>query len=71
MGSQARVLWKGSAVGNLELQVPGHHNLLNAAACLAMGLSLELPVHQLLEGLHNFRGAGRRFELTATVHGNR
>ena len=71
MGSQARVLWKGSAVGNLELQVPGHHNLLNAAACLAMGLSLELPVHQLLEGLHNFRGAGRRFELTATVHGIR
>ena len=71
MGSQARVLWKGSAVGNLELPVPGHHNLLNAAACLAMGLSLELPVHQLLEGLHNFRGAGRRFELTATVHGIR
>ena len=71
MGSKARILWKGSAVGNLDLQVPGHHNLLNAAACLAMGLALELPVHQLLEGLHNFRGAGRRFELTATEHGIR
>lgn len=71
MGSTARVMWKGRAVGTLELQVPGHHNLLNAAACLAMGMALQLPAHQLLDGLHNFRGAGRRFELKATEHGIR
>ncbi len=71
MGSSARVMWRGRAVGHLELQVPGHHNLLNAASCLAMGLTLEMPTHQLLEGLHNFRGAGRRFELKATEHGIR
>ncbi len=69
--SSARVMWHGRSVGHLEMQVPGHHNLLNAAACLAMGLSLELPVHDLLEGLHSFRGAGRRFELKATEHGIR
>ncbi len=71
MGSSARVMWRGRAVGHLELQVPGHHNLLNAASCLAMGLTLEMPTHQILEGLHNFRGAGRRFELKATEHGIR
>ncbi|CAB4330985.1 MAG: UDP-N-acetylmuramate--L-alanine ligase [Actinobacteria bacterium] len=71
MGSSARVLWHGRSVGTLELEVPGEHNLLNAAACLAMGLTLELPIHQLLEGLHSFRGAGRRFELKATEHGIR
>jgi UDP-N-acetylmuramate--alanine ligase len=71
MGSTSRILWKGRTVGTLELQVPGHHNVLNAAACLAMGLALGLPAHQLLEGLHSFRGAGRRFELKATVHGIR
>lgn len=71
MGSSARVMWRGRAVGHLELQVPGHHNLLNAASCLAMGLTLDMPIHQLLEGLHNFRGAGRRFELKATEHGIR
>ncbi len=71
IGSTARVMWHGRAVGQLELQVPGHHNLLNAAACVAMGLTLDAPVHQLLEGLHTFRGAGRRFELIATVHGIR
>jgi UDP-N-acetylmuramate--alanine ligase len=69
--SSARIMWRGRAVGNLDLQVPGHHNLLNAAACIAMGLSLDQPIHQLLEGLHNFRGAGRRFELKATEHGIR
>ncbi len=71
MGSSARVMWRGRAVGHLELQVPGHHNLLNAASCLAMGMTLDMPIHQLLEGLHNFRGAGRRFELKATEHGIR
>lgn len=70
-GSSARVMWRGRAVGHLELQVPGRHNLLNAASCLAMGLTLNMPIHQLLEGLHNFRGAGRRFELKATEHGIR
>jgi len=71
IGSTARIMWRGRAVGKLALQVPGHHNLLNAAACLAMGLTLDAPIHQLLEGLHSFRGAGRRFELIATVHGIR
>ena len=71
MGSTARVMWKGRAVGTLELQVPGHHNLLNAAGCLAMGMALQLPANQLLDGLHNFRGAGRRFALKATEHGIR
>jgi len=71
MGSRSRVLWKGRAVGSLELQVPGHHNLLNAAAVMAMGLSLGLPGTQLLEGLASFQGAGRRFELKSSIAGIR
>jgi UDP-N-acetylmuramate--alanine ligase len=70
-GSRARAIWKGRVVGTLELQVPGHHNLLNAAGTLALGLALELNPVALLTGLHSFRGAGRRFELKATVNGIR
>lgn len=70
-GSRARAIWKGSVVGILELQVPGHHNLLNAAGTLALGLACELNPTALLSGLHSFRGAGRRFELKATVNGIR
>lgn len=71
MGSQARALWKGRSIGTIELQVPGHHNLLNASAALALGLSLALPSAGLLEGLASFQGAGRRFELKASVAGIR
>ena len=71
MGSQARALWKGRSVGTIELHVPGHHNLLNASAALALGLSLGLPSAGLLEGLASFQGAGRRFELKASVGGIR
>lgn len=71
MGSTSRVLWKGRAIGNLSLQVPGLHNVLNAGAALAMGLSLGAPAAEMLTGLASFHGTGRRFELKATVHGIR
>jgi UDP-N-acetylmuramate--alanine ligase len=69
--SRARALWKGRTVGLLELQVPGHHNLLNAAAALAAGLSLDLSAPHLISGLSTFRGTGRRFELKGQVRGIR
>ena len=71
MGSTARVLWKGRTIGNLSLQVPGLHNVLNAGAALAMGLVLGAPAADALTGLASFHGTGRRFELKATVHGIR
>ena len=71
MGSRARAIWKGKSVGHIELQVPGHHNLLNAAGVLATGLKLGFAPAELLTGLGNFRGTGRRFEVKGTVHGIR
>jgi UDP-N-acetylmuramate--alanine ligase len=71
MGSTARALWRGKTVGHIELQVPGHHNLLNAAGVLATGLNLGFGAAELLTGLGTFRGTGRRFEVKGTVHGIR
>lgn len=70
-GSSARVLWNGAKIGNLELSVPGEHNVLNAAAVLAVALELGLPATALLDGLIKFHGAGRRFELKGSVSGVR
>jgi UDP-N-acetylmuramate--alanine ligase len=70
-GSRARALWKGKSIGHLELNVPGRHNIDNAAAALAVGLHLGLPIAGLLAGLASFAGTGRRFELKGTVHGIR
>lgn len=71
MGSMARAIWNGKSVGQIQLQVPGHHNLLNAAGVLATGLKLGFGASELLTGLNTFRGTGRRFELKGTVHGVR
>jgi UDP-N-acetylmuramate--alanine ligase len=69
--SRARALWNGKSIGHLELNVPGRHNIDNAAAALAVGLHLGLPAGGLLAGLASFAGTGRRFELKGTVHGIR
>jgi UDP-N-acetylmuramate--alanine ligase len=69
--SRARAIWKGTVIGHIELEVPGKHNLLNAAGTLALAMALELNATSFLAGLHSFRGAGRRFELKATVNGIR
>ncbi len=69
--SRARAIWKGTVIGHIELEVPGKHNLLNAAGTLALAMALELNTASFLAGLHSFRGAGRRFELKATVNGIR
>lgn len=70
-GSTARVLWNGAKIGTLELRVPGEHNVLNAAAVMAVGLELGLNPSALLDGLIKFHGAGRRFELKGSVNGVR
>ena len=70
-GASARVLWKGAKIGELVISVPGEHNLLNAAAVLAVGLELGLSPTALLDGLVKFHGAGRRFELKGAVNGIR
>lgn len=69
--STARVLWNGAKIGELEVRVPGEHNLLNAAAVMAVGMEFGLNPTLLLDGLAKFHGAGRRFELKGSVGGIR
>ena len=46
-----------------EMSLAGAHNVLNAAAALAMARELGAADDRLAEGLRTFRGAGRRMEL--------
>lgn len=57
----------GSGPVDLRLQVPGHHNLLNATAALAVTAALGLDVARAAAGLAAFRGAARRFQLVDTA----
>ena len=56
-------------LGEVILNVPGRHNLLNALAALAVGLEVGLPFHRITPGLEEFRGAERRFEIRGEPNG--
>lgn len=69
--SIARLTHTGKVVGDLELHIPGAHNVLNAAAALAAGSALGVSSASMLDGLATFTGSRRRFELKAEVDGIR
>jgi UDP-N-acetylmuramate--alanine ligase len=56
-------------LGRLDLNVPGHHNLLNALAAVAVGLEIGLPFDRIVPGLREFKGAERRFEVRGEPRG--
>ena len=56
-------------LGPFELRVPGRHNVLNATAAVAIAHQLEVPSEKIAEGLKNFRGVDRRFQLRGTARG--
>ncbi|HEU4636081.1 MAG TPA: UDP-N-acetylmuramate--L-alanine ligase [Edaphobacter sp.] len=59
----------GVAMGPFTLHVPGRHNVLNAAAAVAIGVQLGVAPEQIVAGLDSFRGVDRRFQVKGTVRG--
>jgi UDP-N-acetylmuramate--alanine ligase len=71
MGSRFELVAMGRRLGEVMLAVPGRHMAQNAAAAIAAGLQLGLPVLDMVRGLAEFRGARRRLELKGTAAGVR
>ncbi|MEG2597722.1 MAG: Mur ligase family protein, partial [Oscillospiraceae bacterium] len=53
----------------IPLHVPGDHNILNAVAACVAAISMGIAPKDCAKGLDEFHGAGRRFEVLATVNG--
>jgi UDP-N-acetylmuramate--alanine ligase len=68
-GGSADLVLRGVRVGTLTLQVPGEHNLRNAAAAFLAAHAVGYPAGPVLEGLTTFTGARRRFEPKGSVGG--
>ena len=47
---------KVETLGRLNLQVPGHHSVLNALAAVAVGLELEVPFGRITSALASVPG---------------
>lgn len=52
---------KDGRVLNLNMNMPGKHNVLNALASVAIAVELGLADHQIQQALERFEGVGRRF----------
>jgi UDP-N-acetylmuramate--alanine ligase len=63
------VNYKGLVLGKFRLHVPGRHNVLNAAAAVAVGVQLGVAPDQIAAGLESFRGVDRRFQIKGEVCG--
>lgn len=66
IGSKFDVLDHGKFLGNIELKIPGRHNVLNALASVVCGLELEIKFSKIAKALLDFNGVGRRLEKTGS-----
>ncbi len=65
--SSSIVYDRGKRLGEMKLNVPGKHNILNAMAATAVGLDLDIPPRTIFQALESYTGTGRRFEHKTTV----
>ena len=65
--SVSTVYSQGKRLGEMKLNVPGKHNILNALAATAVGMDLDIPPGTIFQALESYTGTGRRFELKKTV----
>ena len=61
-GSRFRVSAGDQRLGEVALQIPGRHYVLDALLALALGLRLGFGFDALADGLASFTGSGRRME---------
>ncbi len=59
----------GEALGRVKLSVPGEHNVHNALAVIAAAMYSGVSFEQCVNGIADFTGAGRRFEILDKING--
>jgi UDP-N-acetylmuramate--alanine ligase len=63
------VTHKGEALGDIVLNIPGRHNVLNGLAAVAVSVDLGIDFPTIQKALRNFRGTDRRCQLKGEVNG--
>ncbi len=63
-------VWKGSEIlGEINLPVPGQHNVYNALAATTVALELDVPFEQITSAFAQFKNANRRFQFKGEADG--
>ena len=50
-------------LGEIELNVPGEHNILNSLAAVTLGLEMGLSFRNISKGIQAYKGVRRRFDI--------
>lgn len=66
--TRAKIYHYKKYLGQLELNVPGQHNLVNALAAIAIGQEFGIDFADTSNALAGFRGVQRRFQLIGEVN---
>ena len=57
------LFYKNKDLGEININVPGEHNVLNSLASIALGMEIDVPLELLKKGISNYKGVRRRFEI--------
>jgi len=68
-GSTFEVMKRNETLGEIDLPVPGKHNVYNALAATAVALELEIPFEKIAEAFAVFKNANRRFQFKGEASG--
>ena len=63
------LMYKGTALGHINMAVPGEHNMMNAVAAAAAAHSLGVDGADICAALGHFSGVHRRFEVLGKFDG--
>ena len=67
--SRFTVYRQGQKLGDIELNLPGVHNIYNATASVAVGIELDVPFAAIKSALETLEGVQRRLEIKGEVNG--
>ncbi|HOP10333.1 MAG TPA: UDP-N-acetylmuramate--L-alanine ligase [Oscillospiraceae bacterium] len=59
----------GKLTGNIDLKIPGKHNVMNSLGVLAAADQCSVEIKDAIEAVNAFQGAGRRFETIGKFNG--
>lgn len=63
-------VWKGMEIlGEINLPVPGKHNVYNALAATAVAMELDVPFTTVADAFAGFKNANRRFQFKGEAKG--
>ncbi|MGQ9608052.1 MAG: UDP-N-acetylmuramate--L-alanine ligase [bacterium] len=67
-GSSYKVYHDGKYLGDMQIKLPGVHNVVNSLAAIAVGSELSVPFENIQKALKDFTGVQHRFEILGEIN---